>query len=204
MAQRAPRGSEYRAAPLKDRRARSDSGGTAPALSQLKSLFVRPIALELRGGRLRVVLMDRRKSTPVPQQASTAELCAELSARLLAHDPGSATQSVRFLVAVHDALGRKGWPGVAALPAVAITQSAMLVKLMANEDPSPLLDDMLERLAQLRVGAEARDDREARRPELDVGSGVQVSESDFAEFDSVERSWEGTVPDGFARGRADE
>jgi len=190
--------------PLKDRRASTGSSGTAPALRQLKGLFVRPIALERRDGAWRVVLVDRRKAAPVPQEPSTAELCDELGARLLAHDPGHGTQSVRFLMSVHDALGRKGWGGVAALPSVVLAKSANLVKMMAAEDPSPLLDEMLVRLGELRIAAEAREDRDTRTPEFDIGRSVQVSESDFAEFDTLERSWEGTVPDTLVRTRHEE
>jgi hypothetical protein len=190
--------------PLRDRRAPAGAAGASPALRQLKGLFVRPIALERRDGAWRVVLVDRRKAVPVPQEPSTAELCDELGARLLAHDPGHGTQSVRFLMSVHDALGRKGWGGVAALPSVVLAKSAMLVKMMAAEDPSPLLDEMLVRMAELRITAEAREDRDNRAPEFDVGRSVQVSESDFAEFDNLERSWEGTVPDTLVRTRIDE
>jgi hypothetical protein len=190
--------------PVKDRRAPADAAGATPALRQLKGLFVRPIALERRDAAWRVVLVDRRKAVPVPQEPSTAELCDELGARLLAHDPGHGTQSVRFLMSVHDALGRKGWSGVAALPSVVLAKSALLVKMMAAEDPSPLLDEMLARLAELRIAAEAREDGDNRAPEFDVGRSVQVSESDFAEFDNLERSWEGTVPDTLVRTRVDE
>lgn len=187
--------------PLKDRRASAD---TPDALRQIKGLFVRPVALERREGKLRVVLVDRRKATPVPQEPSTAELCAELGARLLAHDPGQGTQTVRFLMVVHDALGRKGWSGVAALPSDVIAKSSMLVRMMAKEDPSPLLDQMLEKMKALRVAAELREENDARGPSSEFGRQVMVAESDFAEFDNLERSWEGTVPGGFVQTQRDD
>jgi hypothetical protein len=201
MSTRSQKSSSRQRPPLKDRRASPD----APAsLRQIKGLFVRPVALERRDGKLRVVLVDRRQAAPVAQEPSTAELCAELGARLLAHDPGHGTQSVRFLMLVHDALGRKGWDGVAALPAPVLSKAAMLVRMMAKEDPSPLLDQMLEKMKPLRVAAELREENDTRLPAFELGRNVEVSESDFVEFDSLERSWEGTVPAGFVPTQRDD
>lgn len=187
--------------PLKDRRASADAPA---ALRQIKGLFVRPVALERREGKLRVVLVDRRQATPAPQEPSTAELCAELGARLLAHDPGQGTQSVRFLMVVHDTLGRKGWDGVGALPSVVLAKSSLLVQMMAREDPSPLLDQMIARLKPLRVAAELREEGDHRVPAFELGRNVEVSESDFADFDTVERGWDGTVPAGFVPTQRDD
>lgn len=201
MSTRSPKTPSRSRPPLKDRRA----GPDAPiGLRHIKGLFVRPVALERRDGKLRVVFVDRRQAAPVAQEPTTAELCAELGARLLAHDPVHGTQSVRFLMLVHDALGRKGWAGVGALPSVVIAKAVMLVRMMANEDPSPLLDEMLEKLKPLRVAAEQREESDHRVPAFELGRNVEVSESDFAEFDSIERSWEGTVPAGFVPTRRDE
>lgn len=201
MATRSPKSPSRGRPPLKDRRASPD----APvALRQIKGMFVRPVALERREGKLRVVLVDRRKAAPVPQEPSTAELCIELGARLLAHDPGQGTQSVRFLMVVHDTLGRKGWDGVASLPSAVIAKSSMLVRMMAREDPSPLLDQMLEKMKVLHAAAEQREDNDTRVPAFELGRSVEVSESDFAEFDTLERSWEGTVPGGFAPTQRDD
>lgn len=187
--------------PLKDRRANGD----APfALRRIKGLFLRPLTLERRNGKLRVVLVDRRQAAPVAQEPSTAELCAELGARLLAHDPGHGTQAVRFLMVVHDALGRKGWDGVAALPSAVIAKADLLLQLMAKEDASPLLDDLLARLKPLRAAAELREESDGHAPAFELGRNVEVSESDFVEFDNIERGWDGTVPAGFVPTRHDD
>ncbi|MFO1219210.1 MAG: hypothetical protein U1E89_12615 [Burkholderiaceae bacterium] len=204
MSQHSPKRPTAARPPLKDRRAPPDANGAAPALRQLRGLLVRPIALERRNGKLAMVLVDRRKAGTIPQEPTTAELCKELGARLMAHDPGHATQSVRYLMKVHDMLGRKGWPGVAALPAMVLARSARLAQMMATEDPSPLLDDMLARMDELRIAAEAREEREARMPEFELGRSVQVSETDLAEFDDLERGWEGTVPDSLVRVQRDD
>ena len=184
MSTRSPKSPSRARPPLKDRRASPD----APmALRQIKGLFVRPVALERRDGKLRVVLVDRRQTTPVAQEPSTAELCAELGARLLAHDPGHGTQSVRFLMLVHDALGRKGWAGVAALPSVVIAKAVLLLRMMAKEDPSPLLDEMLEKLKPLRVAAELREEGDSHVPAFELGKS-EVTVEQFQAYSDDPRN----------------
>ena len=50
-------------------------------------------------------------------------MCEELSTRLLAIGPEHAATVLRPLVTVHDALERKGWSGVASLPAPVLVKN---------------------------------------------------------------------------------
>ena len=77
-----------RRVPVKDRRGAPGAKGTTGSLRRLKGLLGRPLGLERRGGRLRVVLIDRRRASPADQPPSLSQLRAELRARLLAlHHP---------------------------------------------------------------------------------------------------------------------
>ena len=172
--------------PLKDRRAPEGKGG---ALRKLKGVFGRPLGIERRNGKLQVVLAERRRARPANEPPSLAQLCAELSARLLAHEH-SEVQTMRHLVLVHDALERRGWEALEAMSAL------VLAKAMAAEEPSPMMDMLVEGLRPLHVAADLRDQRDSRMQDFRVGENLEVSESDYAEFEDCETNWAGTVPVG--------
>ena len=106
MASSSPSRKGSRQMPLKDRRAAPDGKGGG-SLRKLKGLLGRPIGLERRDGKLHVVLTERRRQRPADEPPSLSQLCAELSARLLAHET-SEVQTMRHLILVHDALERTG------------------------------------------------------------------------------------------------
>jgi len=161
--------------PLKDRRAPAGKGGP---LRKLKGLLGRPLGIEKRDGKLQVVLTERRRRRPADEPPSLSQLCAELSARLLAHEH-SEVQTMRHLVLQAEAL--------------------------AAEEPSPHMDMLLEGLRPLQVAADLRDQRDSRMQDFRVGDNLEVSESDYAEFEDCETNWSGTIPVGLvpSRGRDD-
>src|SRR5262245_35863842 len=180
--------------PLKDRRA---ADGKAGSLRKLKGLLGRPLSVERRDGKLHVVLTERRRARPADEKPSIALLCAELSARLLAHEANEAAQTMRHLILVHDALERKGWPGIEGMSSLVLAKAIEQASLLAQEEPSPHMDMLLEGLRPLIAAATLREEREARRHEMRIGENVEVSESDYAEFEDAEQDWsEGTVPMG--------
>jgi hypothetical protein len=179
--------------PLKDRRAAADS--PAGSLRKLKGMLNRPIAVERRDGKLQVVLTERRRARPANEQASIALLCAELSARLLAHEADEAVQTLRHLILVHDALERKGWPGIEEMSSLVLAKAVEQARLLAREEPSPHMDMLIEGLRPLQVAAGLREQREARVHEMRLGDNVEVSESDYADFEDAEQEWApGTMP----------
>lgn len=181
-----------RTKPLKDRRAAE--GAPNGPLRKLKSALVRPIGIERRNGQLQVVLVERRRAAPVDAPPSLEQLCTDLSARLLAHEPEQAAQSMRHLGLVHDALAHKGWSGVAALPARVLTEALAQAEVLASEEQSPCLTIVNDNLRPLVVGAERREERDSRLQDFRVGDNLEVKDSDFAEFEDAERGWSGTVP----------
>jgi hypothetical protein len=193
MASSSSRKGSSRNTPLKDRRAASDA--PASSLRKLKGMLNRPLALERRQGRLEVVLSERRRARPADEKPSIALLCAELSARLLAHEANEAAQTMRHLILVHDALERKGWTGIEGMSSGVLVKAIEQALLLAREEPSPHMDMLIEGMRPLHAAAVLREQREARLHELRLGDNVQVSESDYADFEDAEQDWaEGTVP----------
>lgn len=192
--------------PLKDRRSRN---GSAAPLRRLKGLLVRPITLERRDGKVQLVLKERRRARPAAGEAGEAtpsQLCTELSARLLAHEAEQTVRTMRHLVFVHDVLESKGWTGVAAMSAHVLTEALDQLEMLASDDPSPQIDQLMARMRPLQRAAELRDERDARYgTDFAVGSDLVVSESNFTEFETVERDWSETLPAGLMRsGGADD
>lgn len=183
-----------RKTPAKDRRAAPGATGTTDTVRRLKSVLARPLRLQRCDGRLRVVLVERRRALRAEEMPSLEPLRGELSARLLAHGPDPAAHALRDLVLVHEAMGRKGWPGVAVLPAPVLVEALAQAQALASKEPSPALRDFIERLRSLQRAAEQRDARESRSQDFKVGQSLDVSESTHAEFEELERSWSGTVP----------
>jgi hypothetical protein len=114
---------------------------------------------------------------------------AELAARLLVHDP--ATQVVRHLFVVHEELRENGWNGVEAFPLKVIDRALTEAEMLASHEPSELLTTIIDKLRTLKAAADthATLDRDRQKPQI-----VEVSETDFDEFELMERSWAGTVP----------
>ena len=192
-----------RRVPVKDRRAAPGAKGTTGSLRRLKGLLGRPLGLERRGGRLRVVLIDRRRASPADQPPSLSQLRAELRARLLAHEHDCTARVMRHLVFVHDELGRKGWPGVAALPGQVLGKALMQAEMLASQEPSPSLAEIVERLRLLKVAADLREERETRPKDFAMSERLEVSESTYEEVQEMERSWVGTLPPGLVRADRD-
>jgi len=179
--------------PLKDRRAAP--GRPGGPLRKLKGLLARPLAIERRGGKLRVVLAERRRPRPLDEPPSLSQLCAELSARLLAHEATEA-QTMRHLILVHDALEHRGWNGIESMGSLVLVKAIEQAEALAAEEPSPHMDMLLEGLRPLHKAASLREQRETLSHDFRVGESLEVSESDFTEFEDAETNWAGTVPAG--------
>jgi hypothetical protein len=181
--------------PLKDRRAAPDAPESS--LRKFKGMLNRPLGVERRDGKLQVVLTERRRARPADEKPSIALLCAELSARLLAHEANEAAQTMRHLILVHDALERKGWIGIEGMSSLVLARAIEQAMMLAREEPSPHMDMLIEGLRPLNAAATLREQREARVHEMRLGDNVEVSESDYADFEDAEQDWsEGTMPIG--------
>ena len=120
---------------------------------------------------------------------------AELGARLLVHDP--AIQIVRHLFIVHDELRAGGWPAVEALPAKVIERGLAEAEILASHEPSERADDDRRRRCArsrprpTRAPCWRRRRRHGKCPQM-----PEVSDTNFDEYELMERSWAGTIPAG--------
>ena len=179
--------------PLKDRRAAPGTKAAAGSLNQLKGILGRPLGLQRQGSQIQVVLVERRSATPADQPPSLAQHCDELRARLLAQE-APAAQIMRHLVLVHDALASKGWPGLRALSGSVLRKALVQAEMLASVEPSPALEAIIEQLRPLLDAADKIEESESRLQDFKLGETLEVSESTYAEFEDMERSWIGTVP----------
>jgi hypothetical protein len=137
---------------------------------------------------------DAAEGTADPALSLLMRQRAELGARLLVHDP--ATQVVRHLFIVHDELQAQGWPGVDALPAKVLERSLVEAEILHSDEPSSLLAPSIDKLRELKTAATARALEEALDREFETLQMPEVSDTNFDEYELMERSWAGTVPAG--------
>jgi hypothetical protein len=137
---------------------------------------------------------DRRENVEAVPMSLVMQQCAEIGARLLIHDP--ATQPVRHLFILHDELRNGGWERVEKLPLKVIDRALTEAEILDCSEPSPLLTTIVAELREQKAAAEARAAREAAEGEWEAPQMPEVSDSDFAEWELMERSWAGTVPAG--------
>ncbi len=182
------------AAPAEDdRRAVPTVAPRRGSLRWVRDVLGRSIRLEQRKNQLHVALVDPRRNAEEPMSPLMQQR-AELGARLLVHDP--ATQVVRHLFIVHDELRASGWPGVEALPVKVLDRGLTEAEILASHEPSDVLTTIIDTLREIKVAAEARAAAEALDAEWETPQVPEVSDTNFDEYELMERSWAGTVPAG--------
>ena len=173
------------------------AASAAPAkrgsLRWVRDVLGRSLKLEQRKNQLHVALVDPRGEPEEPMSLLMQQR-AELGARLLVHDP--ATQIVRNLFIVHDELRANGWPGVETLPPKVISRGLSEAEILAVDEPSGVLATIIATLREMKAAAEARAAREALEADWEVPQVPEVSDTNFDEYELMERSWAGTVPAG--------
>ena len=176
----------------------TDARARRRSFGWVRDVLGRSIKLEQRKNQLHVTLVDPKKETDSDKPMTLLmQQCAELSARLLVHDP--ATQPVRHLFLLHDELLSGGWQKVEALPPKVLDRALTEAEILDCAEPSPMLSTILEELRAQKSAADARAAREAAEAEWEVPQIPEVSDSDFAEWELMERSWAGTIPAGLER-----
>jgi hypothetical protein len=176
-----------------------DEPAEAPArrgsLRWVREVLGRSIRLEPpRVSALSTPIGARRGAAAEVPLSMLAEQRAELGARLLVHDP--ATQAVRHLFVVHDALREAGWPGVSMLPPKVVGWALAEAEILQTQEPSPLLQTLIDSLRKIVAVAEARANEEALQRELAAPAAPEVSDGNYDDYELMERSWLGTVPGG--------
>jgi hypothetical protein len=181
--------------PIKDRRAAAGAKGAAGFLRRLKGMLARPLRLQRHDGRLRLVLVERRQARPVDGPPSLSVSRDELRALLMLHGNEHATGVMRHLVLVHDELGRRGWPGVEALPAQVLNMALVQAEMLATDEPTEALKAIIDHLRIAKVAAELREEQSLRPPSPATGAPLEVSEVPRDEYDRlVGDDWVDTTP----------
>jgi hypothetical protein len=187
-----------RSKPAETRGADPGATGAPAALRWIREVLCRPLGLERRNDKVRVVPGERRRAPPADPPPALSQLRDDLRARLLAEGNDQAPQLMRHLVFVHGELGRKGWQGLEALPPKVIGMALVQAEMLASRDLSPSLATIIDRLRALKQSADAREERRLQLQNLDRGEHLEVTEATHEEFDALERGWLGTAPDPLA------
>ncbi len=210
MAERRPMRTSLRKKPAKDRRAGPGALAIVRSLRRLKGLLSRPLGLARRNGGWRVVFVERRKGPPVDVPPGTApapapvparvvaidehaRLCTELRGLLRRHAGPEDTAGLHHLAMVHEALLRKGWAGVEALPAPVLGQALNQAQRLGRRQPAAALDQVVDRLRQLLRAADQKSGRDLQQPPTAAAGELLVSEASAEEYDETHRSWFGTL-----------
>jgi hypothetical protein len=169
------------------------------SLRWVKDVLGRSIGFEERKKQLHVVLVERRRPGAESPQSLLLQMRAELRTRLLVYDP--ATQVVRNLVYVHEELARSGWASVEALPRAALGKALAEAEILDSQDPTPMMKMIIAQLRQIVTAADVRAEQEraekdALLKEWETPDVPETYEATHEEYEQLERSWVGTVPDG--------
>ena len=170
----------------------------ARSLRWVKDVLSRSIQLQHKRSHGQVAEKGRGPAVD-PATTLLMEQRADLGARLLVHDP--ATQLVRNLFVIHDELGARGWAGVRALPLTLVGRALTEAEILQLQEPSSLLMTIIETLRSIKISAEARaaqavQDALEKKWEREQPATPEVSETNYDEYELMERSWIGTVPAG--------
>jgi hypothetical protein len=180
------------ATPADDRSAAAPAAPKRGSLRWVREVLGRSIRLEQRRNAPKAALVDSRQDGD-DAMSLLMQQRAELGARLLVHDP--ATQVVRNLFIVHDELRANGWAGVETLPAKVVDRGLTEAEILATDEPSELLTTIIDALRGVKAAVEARA-VQALEAEWEKPQVPEVSDTNFDEYELMERSWAGTVPAG--------
>ena len=195
MSAKSPSRQDAPGAPADDDRRTAAPAPRRGSLRWVRDVLGRSIKLEQRNNQLHVALVDPRRDAAADEPMSLlAQQRADLGARLLVHDP--AIQIVRHLFIVHDELRGGGWAAVEALPAKVIERSLTEAEILASHEPSEVLATIVEALRRIKATADLRAVQEAADAEWEVPQMPEVSDTNFDEYELMERSWAGTIPAG--------
>jgi hypothetical protein len=164
------------------------------SLDWVREVLGRQIRLEQGRKHQRPAVSESREDKEPATLPLVMQQCAEIGARLLIHDP--VTQPVRHLFILHDELRNGGWERVEKLPLKVIDRALTEAEILDCSEPSPLLTTIVAELREHKAAAEARAAREAAEAEWEVPKMPEVSDTNFDEYELMERSWAGTVPAG--------
>ncbi|MGZ5240260.1 MAG: hypothetical protein ACXWCN_09080 [Caldimonas sp.] len=178
----------------------ADDRGAGPAKAEhgslrwVRNVLGRSLRLEQRRAPQGASTEPRRGAAAESAPSLLMQQRAGVGARLLVHDP--ATQTVRNLFVVHDTLRNGGWAGVENLPPKIVGRALTEAEILESDEPSSVLATIIASLREIKLAADAHAAEEAQRREWETLRVPEVSETNYDEYELMERSWVGTVPNG--------
>jgi hypothetical protein len=181
--------------PGADRRAASATPARRGSLRWVREVLGRSLRLQQgRGPATSAAPAEPARAAAQAPLSLVMQQRAELGARLLVHDP--ATQVVRHLFIVHDELQTHGWAGVEALTPKVLERALAEAEILASDEPSSLLATIIDKLREIKAAADARALEKELDREFQTLQVPEVSDTNFDEYELMERSWAGTIPAG--------
>jgi hypothetical protein len=77
-----------------------------------------------------------------------------------------------------------------------VERALVEAEILHSDEPSSLLTTIIDKLRELKAATTARALEEALEREYETLKVPEVSDTNFDEYELMERSWAGTVPNG--------
>jgi hypothetical protein len=176
---------------------------SAKPMNWVQSLFNSKLRLERRGAQVHVLLDPPPPPPESPEQRrkqALRQVRLELAALLARH--AGTRQVVPHLSFVEQMLGKSDLRAMGRLPLPVLHKALTQLESLTHDEPGAGLAELRRRMAEvisLRLGGTPSAPGAAASPNLmsdfHTEGRMEVSEASHSQFDELERSWTGTLPD---------
>jgi hypothetical protein len=175
----------------------------------VQNLFNRKLRVERRGAQIHV-LLDPTPPAPPQQPADAARdrrrealRLAQADLRQLLDRHADTRHVVPHLSYVEQLLGRSGLRGLGRLPLPVLHKALTQLESLIHDEPAAGLAELRRRMAgviAVRLGGTpgAAPAPANLMSDFHTEDRLEVSEASHSQFDELERSWTGTLPDAMA------
>ncbi len=176
------------------------------SMKTVRSFLQRPISVQQGNVTLGVPASSLRAQARDEQRERVRRMRRDLYALMQQHP--SSRQLMRHLDLVERTLRTEGYAAVEALPVRVITKALTQLEKLVWDWSSPGLGELRSRLAVMVKDRQHEAQQEAASTaalELDLiahHGATDVTEVDHADYEEMERSWAGQMPEGAARALA--
>ena len=175
----------------------------------VQDLFKRKVRVERRGAQIHVLLDPAPPAAPrEPTDAARVQrremlLLAQADLRELLDRHADTRHVVPHLSYVEQLLGRSGLRGIGRLPLPVLHKALTQLESLIHDEPAAGLAELRRRMAgviAVRLGGTPRAAPTSTNVMSDFHTEdrLEVSEASHSQFDELERSWSGTLPEGMA------
>lgn len=172
------------------------------SLKTVRRFLQRPISVQNGGVTLGVPASNLRAQARDDHRQRVRRMRRDLYTLMQQHP--TSRELMRHLDLVERTLRREGWTAVEALPVRVIAKALTQLEKLIWDWSAPGLAELRSRLAVMVKNRQPEAEHDAASTaalELDLithHGTTHVSEVDHADFEEMERSWAGQMPDGLA------